>query len=89
MGRTHDVELRFVDDNAKLVIPPVTLQFQSAGIAPGLDVEVTVPTVSFIAPTFGEPGRYSAEYWMGQRMLARVRLRVEQQAPGMSGPNPN
>lgn len=90
-GRTYEVELRFVDAGGKLVVPPATLQFQSAAIPPGQDLEVTVPTISYLTPTFGEPGRYAAEYWLGDRMLTQVRLRVMEQerAPGTGGPLPN
>jgi hypothetical protein len=88
-GRTHQVELRFIDDAGKLVLPPANLQFQSAGPPPDQEVEITVPTVSYITPMFGEPGRYAAEFWSGDRLLAQVRLRVEAQAPGAAGPTPN
>jgi hypothetical protein len=88
-GRTHQVELRFIDDGGKLVLPPANLQFQSAGPPPDQDIEITVPTVSYITPMFGEPGRYAAEFWSGDRLLAQVRLRVEAQAPGAAGPTPN
>jgi hypothetical protein len=95
-GRTHQVELRFVDDGDKLVLPPVNLQFQSAGEPPPEGREITVSTVSFLSPMFGAPGGYHAEYWYGDRMLARVRMRVEEQQqaqpqvpPGAMGPRPN
>jgi hypothetical protein len=93
-GRTHQVELRFVDDGAKLILPPVNLSFQSAGEPPPDGREVTVSTVSFLAPMFGQPGGYAAEYWYGDRMLASVRMRVDEQqapqpAPGAEGPRPN
>ena len=93
-GRAYDIELRFVDEEAKLVIEPASLRFESAPIPPEADLEVTVPTITYISPTFGEAGRYAAEYWMGDRLLTAVRLRViEQQpqpaAPGAMGPRPN
>jgi len=94
-GRTHQVELRFVDDSAKLILPPVNLQFQSAGEPPAEGREVTVSTVSFLSPMFGESGAYHAEYWYGDRMMASVRMRVEEQQaqqqapPGAAGPRPN
>lgn len=88
-GRSHLVELRFVDAAGKLVVPPVPLTFQLAEAPVGADVEITVPTVSYIAPMFAEPGRYAAEYWSGDRLLAHVPLRVEEQAPGAGGPRPN
>src|SRR5207302_1365484 len=73
-GRSHQVELRFIDDGGKLVLPPANLQFQSAGPPPDQEIEITVPTVSYITPMFGEPGRYAAEFWTGDRLLAQVRL---------------
>lgn len=89
-GKTYEVEMRFVDDEAKLVIPAATLQFQSAPIPAGTDLEITIPTITYVSPTFGEPGRYAAEYWLADRMLARVKLRViEQPAQGAAGPLPN
>jgi hypothetical protein len=92
-GRTYAVELRFVDEHEKLVVPPATLQFQfQSGFVPeGSDVEVTVPTISFLNPTFADPGRYAAEYWLGDRMLTQVRLRVVEQplVPGAGGELPN
>ncbi|HEY6379608.1 MAG TPA: hypothetical protein VI316_10570 [Candidatus Dormibacteraeota bacterium] len=93
-GRAYDVELRFLDEHTKLVIEPATLHFESAPIPPEADLEVTVPTITYISPMFGEAGRYTAEYWMGDRLLSTVRLRVvEPQAqagpPGTQGPRPN
>lgn len=89
-GKTYEVEMRFVDEAEKLVIPVVTLQFQSAPIPAGTDIEITIPTISYISPTFGEPGRYAAEFWLAERMLSRVKLRViEQPVVGASGPLPN
>ncbi|HET9052443.1 MAG TPA: hypothetical protein VFO60_12135 [Candidatus Dormibacteraeota bacterium] len=87
--KRFDIELRFVDAAGKLVIPPSTLQFQSMTLPAGSDLEVTVPTITYIQPTFGDTGRYAAEYWTGDRMLAQVRLRVEEAAPGALGPQPN
>ncbi|HEV3124739.1 MAG TPA: hypothetical protein VG266_09205 [Candidatus Dormibacteraeota bacterium] len=89
VGKTHQVEMRFVDDAGKFVIPPVNLQFQSAGQVPASDVEISVPTVAYVNPTFGEPGRYAAEFWSGDRLLAQVRLRVEEQVQGAAGPMAN
>lgn len=92
-GKTYEVELRFVDEQDKLVIEPATLTFQSAPIAPDTDLEVTLPTITFISPTFGDVGRYQAQFWQGDRLLETVRLRViEAQppaAPGAQGPRPN
>jgi hypothetical protein len=92
-GRTHNVEVRFVDENQKLILPPINLQFQSQQPPPD-EREVTVSTVSFLSPMFGQPGGYAAEYWYGDRMLTSVRMRVDEQqiapaAPGAAGPRPN
>jgi len=89
VGHTHQVELRFVDADGKLVIPPSNLQFQAGGTPPVEDREWSVPTVTFISPMFGDAGNFAAEYWQGERMLARIGLRVEAQAPGAEGPRPN
>jgi hypothetical protein len=87
--KRYEVELRFVDSEDKLVLPPVTMQFQSAAMPQGSDAEVSVPTITLLQPTFGETGRYAAQYWAGDRMLTQVRLRVEEAAPGALGPQPN
>jgi uncharacterized protein DUF6941 len=87
--KRYEVELRFVDSTDKLVIPPVNLQFQSAAMPREADVEITVPTITYLQPTFGDAGRYAAQYWAGDRMLTQVRLRVEEAAPGSMGPQPN
>ncbi len=88
-GKQFDIELRFVDAFDKLMLPPVEMQFKSAPIEPESDIEITVPTISYLQPTFGEPGTYSAQYWHGDRLLTSVRLRVEEAAPGAMGPLPN
>lgn len=85
-GRSYGVELRFVDEKDRLVIPPVTLSFQTPAAVPTPDFEATIPTISYLTPTFGEPGRYAAEYWMGDRVLARVRLSVAEHTPGTPAP---
>ena len=94
LGRSYDIEMRFVDEHAKLVTEPATLHFQAAPLAPETDLEVTVPTITYISPTFGDPGRYAAEYWLGERLLTTVPLRVLEQplapvAPGADGPRAN
>ena len=92
-GRTHEVELRFVDERDRLVVEPATLTFQSAPIPAESDLEVTLPTITYLSPTFADAGRYQAQYWMGERLLATVRLRVIETgppvAPGAEGPRPN
>jgi hypothetical protein len=87
---THVVELRFVDSEGKLVLPVANLQFQAAGALPPGQQQVTVSTVSYLNPTFGEPGTYTAEFWIGDRLLQSVALMVgEQQQPGAPGPKAN
>jgi hypothetical protein len=92
---THTVELRFVDSEGKLVLPVANLQFQAAGALPPGQEQVTVSTVTHLAPTFGEPGTYTAEFWKGDRLLQSVALTVAEQAPGGAGaagalgPRPN
>ena len=72
----HTVELRLVDADGKLVIPPATLRFQAAESIPPDQEEVLISTVSHLAPMFGDPGRYRAEYWSEGRLLAWVGLTV-------------
>lgn len=90
-GRTHLVELRFLDAEGKLVLPVATLQFQSAGVAPDGDREVSVSTVTYLSPMFGEAGLYTVQFWAGDRSLASLRLTVEAQpaAPVDEGSRPN
>ena len=63
VGHTHQVELRFVDADGKLVIPPSSLQFQAGGTPPVEDREWSVPTVTFISP-----GRFGSSNRSVQRM---------------------
>ncbi|MFN2451022.1 MAG: hypothetical protein ABR541_01560 [Candidatus Dormibacteria bacterium] len=86
---THHVQLRLLDADDRLVVPPVDLQFQSAGPPPVPGREVTVPTVSYLQPMFGEPGTYAASYWSGDQQLFRVPLYVEEQLQPAVGPLPN
>jgi len=88
-GSTHHVQLRLVDSADRLVVPPIDLQFQSAGPPPPAGREVTVPTVSYLQPMFGEPGTYAATYWNGETQLFSVQLWVEEQQPPSVGPRPN
>jgi hypothetical protein len=82
VGKMHNVELRFLDGDRKLIVPTATLSFQSAGQDIPEGREVILPTVTYLQPMFGGPGEYSAEYWLGERMLARLPLFVmEQQLP--------
>lgn len=90
VGQPISVELRLLDDADKLVVPHIDLQFQSAGPPPPEGREVSLPTVSYLSPMFGEPGDYRAEYWLGENRLATIRLRVdEQQPPAPVGERPN
>src|SRR5437660_5065712 len=58
VSQTRSVELRFVDADGKLVLPAASLQFQSAGGQLPIGQEVSVSTVTFLQPMFGEPGTY-------------------------------
>jgi len=80
VNSTHTVELRFVDADGKLVLPVANLQFQAAGTLPPEQQQVTVSTVSYMNPTFGEPGQYTAEFWAGERLLSTAILAVTEQA---------
>lgn len=90
-GKTQVIELRFLDSDGKFIIPAATLQFQSAG--PGQDParDVSISTVTYLSPMFGEPGVYSAQYWAGERLLTSVELTVEEQQPpaAVAGSRPN
>ena len=87
---THTVELRLVDADGGLVIPPATIQFQTAQAIPADQEEITVSAVSYLSPMFGEPGRYRVEYWGSGRLLAGVGLTVSQSpnATPPTGPPP-
>ena len=85
VAQARAVELRFVDSEGKLVLPAASLQFQSAGgqLEPGQ--EVSVSTVTFLQPMFGEPGVYTAEFWADGRALSSVHLHVEERTPPVTG----
>lgn len=89
-GQVHVVELRFVDQLGKLVLPPTTMRFESAGPPPAGTGEVSVSTVSVLHPTLGEPGEYAAEFWREEVLLSTVRLHVLEQprAAGAPGDGP-
>jgi hypothetical protein len=83
------IELRFVDNLGKLVLPPTSMRFESAGAPPVGAVEVSVSTVTVLHPTLGEPGEYAAEFWRESTLLATVRLNVlEQQMPSSAPGSP-
>lgn len=86
--QAHHVELRFLDGEGKLVIQPVEMNFQSGPPPPGEELDICLPTVTYISPMFGEPGRYTAEYWGDGELLARVRLRVQEQQVPQAVPAP-
>jgi hypothetical protein len=91
-GQVQAIELRFVDHLGKLVLPPTSMRFESAGPPPAGTGEVSVSTVSVLHPTLGEPGEYAAEFWREGTLLSTVRLHVLEQphpagTPG-GGPPP-
>jgi hypothetical protein len=85
-GEVQLVELRFVDKLSKLVLPPITMRFESAGPPPAGAGEVSVSTVSLLQPTLGEPGEYAAEFWYEGTLLNSVRLHVIEQQRPPTGP---
>jgi hypothetical protein len=89
-GQVHVIELRFVDQLGKLVLPPTTMRFESAGPPPAGTGEVSVSTVSVLHPTLGEPGEYAAEFWREGSLLSTVRLHVleQQRTAGQTGAGP-
>ncbi len=91
VSQTRAVELRFVDADGKLVIPAASLQFQSAGGQLQAGQEVSVSTVTFLQPMFGEPGVYSAEFRLDGRLLATISLNVEERKlpAAVPGDRPN
>src|SRR5450432_735738 len=83
----HTIELRFVDNLGKLVLPPTTMRFESAGPPPPGAGEVSVSTVTVLQPALGEPGEYAVEFWKETTLLSTVRLHVlEQQQQQLSAP---
>jgi hypothetical protein len=80
-GQPHQVELRLLDAQGKLVIAPANLQFQSAGATLGPGQEVSISTVTVLQPMFGEPGKYTVEFWTGGNQLGVVNLHVEERIP--------
>ena len=85
-GRVHVIELRFVDAQSKLVLPPATMRFESAGPPPAGSAEVSVSTVSVLQPTLGEPGEYAAQFWHEGVLLSAVRLHVLEQPQAQPAP---
>jgi hypothetical protein len=91
IGQAHQVELRLIDAQGKLVIAPASLQFQSAGATLGPGQEVSISTVTVLQPMFGEPGLYTVEFWTGTTQLGTVTLHVEERTPPapVPGDRPN
>ena len=91
IGQAHQVELRLIDAQGKLVIAPASLQFQSAGATLGPGQEVSISTVTVLQPMFGEPGLYTVEFWTGTTQLGTVKLHVEERTPPapVPGDRPN
>jgi|GEM_PF-1286410 hypothetical protein len=87
-GTVHTIELRFVDNLGKLVLPPTTMRFESAGPPPPGAGEVSVSTVTVLQPALGEPGEYAVEFWKETTLLSTVRLHVleQQQQQQLSAP---
>jgi hypothetical protein len=81
LRQAHQVELRLLDAQGKLVIAPASLQFQSAGATLGPGQEVSISTVTVLQPMFGEPGKYTVEFWTGGNQLGVVNLHVEERVP--------
>jgi len=78
LAASHSVELRLVDGDGKLVVAPATLQFQLAGPPPEGATTVSLPTVTFLAPTFAQPGTYTTEFWHEGKLLSSAELSVEE-----------
>jgi hypothetical protein len=78
LAASHSVELRLVDADGKLVVAPATLQFQIAGPPPEGATAVSLPTVTFLAPTFAQPGTYTIEFWHEGKLLSSIELSVEE-----------
>lgn len=83
----HEVELRLLDADGKLVLPPSTLRFQAAAAIPPEQEEVLVSTVTYLAPMFGDPGRYRVEFWAAGRLLAWLGVTVRVQQAQALGPS--
>jgi hypothetical protein len=84
----HTVELRLLDADGKLVMPTATLKFQAAQAIPPDQGEVLISTVTHMAPMFGDPGSYRAEYWTEGRLLAWVGVTVSVVPQPVLGPPP-
>jgi hypothetical protein len=89
LSASHSVELRLVDADGKLVVPPATLQFQLAGAPPEGATSVSLPTVTFMSPTFAEPGTYTTEFWYEGKLLSSAELSVEERKVPTPGNRPN
>ena len=76
VARKHVVELRLLDGDGRLLLPPASLQFQAEGVSPHPGDEITIPTVTVMQPTFGLAGLYAVEFWYEGRQLRSLPLRV-------------
>ena len=87
----HEVELRLVDADGKLVVAPATLQLQVQinGPKPEGPTEVTLPTITYMTPTFDQAGVYNLEFWYQARILSSIRVNVHEQQAVAQGPRPN
>ena len=81
LGQTQQVEVRLIDADGKLVVPAANLQFQVQGVQLEPDQEVSLSTVTFLQPMFGEPGMYTVEFWYEQVRLTGVNLHVVERQP--------
>jgi hypothetical protein len=81
LGQAHQVELRLLDAQGKLVIAPASLQFQSAGAKLSPGQEVSISTVTVLQPMLGEPGTYTVEFWSEGNRLGGLNLHVEERTP--------
>jgi hypothetical protein len=81
LGQTQQVEVRLVDAENKLVVPAANLQFQAQGTQLEPGQEISLSTVTFLSPMFGEPGTYIVEFWYEQVRLHGINLHVVERQP--------
>ena len=63
------------------MVPAGNLQFQAQGAKLEPGQEVSISTVTYLQPMFGEPGVYTAEFWYEQVRLAGITLHVVERQP--------
>jgi len=89
VGKTIRFEVRLVDADDKLVVPPLDLQFQLNG-APAPDGrDLTLPAVAYMSPMFATPGLYRVQVWHDGGLIHTIKLPVEEQQPPEQGARPN